>query len=330
MGGDDEKWTALQRVAHAMVGIRTGLAPSRVDVEAHLAEAAVRMRTALASTGVRMADVRTPDLTRAAWSGTLNLPPGAEPLGIATPGVAPRHPEPPHSAEQESDVTELKPSREPSPEERREAWLSIVQALEGWLLATEQRELSAVPFLEAMEAAIVHTGVTNETTPRAIEEAKARAWAARRIVEMVRHWHAPEVPRDDERGQGDLLELFPGADSTAVENPGDDDRPEPDGPVLDHQGDTWRRDADGRWRPHIIAGHTMNPDLMLTGLDWATLQASIPEEEDDGRAVHWVSDMGAMLHAVHNASRPPKGSGDEDEVTCRRCLHLLHQNAQGH
>lgn len=121
-------------------------------------------------------------------------------------------------------MTELKPSREPSPEERREAWLSIVQALEGWLLATEQRELSAVPFLEAMEAAIVHTGApSNVVTPRAIEEARARAWAARRIVEMVRHWHAPEVPRDDERGQGDLLELFPGAESTAVENPGDDE-----------------------------------------------------------------------------------------------------------
>lgn len=36
--------------------------------------------------------------------------------------------------------------------------------------------------------------------------------------------------------------------------------------------------------------------------------------------VHYVEPMGAMLHALHNLSRPPQGSHFWDRVTCPICL----------
>ncbi len=45
---------------------------------------------------------------------------------------------------------------------------------------------------------------------------------------------------------------------------------------------------------------------------------------EDTRKVHWHGANGRLLHPMaRNASRAPLTSGDEDEVTCRRCLHFL-------
>lgn len=173
---------------------------------------------ALRQFGVAMKDVRTPDLSRYAISGARHRPPGANPAGNPTPTEGPHHPDLTHSAEQEPSVTELTRDREPSPEERREAWLNVVQAIEKWLLATEQRAEQAAHFLAVLEKDVPEY-VRHDVNPRSVEAEKARQWAARRVLTEVRLLSPPVVPRDDERGQGSILELFPGADSTAVENP---------------------------------------------------------------------------------------------------------------
>lgn len=126
-------------------------------------------------------------------------------------------------------MTELSVSREPTPEERRDAWVVLATKLEGWLLGTEQRALQAAD-LHRVLAAYRPPGMVS----RDGEAQKARAWAARRLLEHVQAWEPPVVPRDDEKGQGSILELFPGAEealarpldvevltgeSTAVENP---------------------------------------------------------------------------------------------------------------
>lgn len=174
----------------------------------HVVDALQTLRQA----GVGMKDVRTPDLSRAAWSGTPDIPPGAEPPNPATPTEGPTNPVLTHSGEQEHLVTELSPAREPSPEERRDAWLNLVQKMEGWLLASEQHALHSADFLDILDRK------TGPSERRDQEAQRARAWAARRLVDQVRLWHPPEVPRDDEGGQGTLLELFPAdAPSTAGE-----------------------------------------------------------------------------------------------------------------
>ena len=177
-----------------------------------------QMARKLAATGVSIEDIRTPRLAQAA----LDARPGAPIYWPPTPGEGQSDPEMTHSGEQ-SQVAELKPTREATPLERREAWLKLVAKLEGWLLETEQRELAAVPFLATLEGATHQHGYLGLELPdRTVERAQAKAWAARQVVELVRRWRAPEVPRDDETGQGSILELFPGADSTAVENPVED------------------------------------------------------------------------------------------------------------
>lgn len=192
--------------------------PARRTGKTGLAEAALRMREALAATGVSVKDVRTPNLTRLAWDDDATDLPGAPWWRTPPPTTAPSDPDVTHSAELGAEVSELKPSREPSPEERRDAWLNLVTSLEGWLLAFEQRADQAAHLLTVLEADVPGY-IPHGDKPRAVEAQKARAWAARRLVEQVRQWHAPEVPRDDEKGQGSILELFPGAESTAVENP---------------------------------------------------------------------------------------------------------------
>lgn len=113
-----------------------------------------------------------------------------------------------------------------TPEQRREAWLALVGQMERQLLATRENAKAS----EKMAQALIADGCAwpSMTTP---EDWEATAWAAGRLLEGLKGLPVPEVPRDDETGQGDLLTLVPSTlwealdhhqASTPGEKPGDD------------------------------------------------------------------------------------------------------------
>lgn len=92
---------------------------------------------------------------------------------------------------------------DPTPEERRDAWLKLVSQMEAKLLATREHAKAMVGLCR----------------PGRAPDWEATAWAAQRLLEELKGLEPPVVPVDHERGQGDLLTLV---SSTPGENPGDD------------------------------------------------------------------------------------------------------------
>lgn len=103
-----------------------------------------------------------------------------------------------------------------TPEQRRDAWLGLVSALEAKLVMTRENAKAQRRLCE---------DVGEVSVLAMVPEWDATAWAAGRLLESLKDLAPPVVPRDDETGQGDLVQLLADAiwpESTPGEKPGDD------------------------------------------------------------------------------------------------------------
>lgn len=105
-----------------------------------------------------------------------------------------------------------------TPEQKREAWVSLMESLQRSLITTR----------ENAKAMVVMTDLSVFTVPEVraraegrLKEWDATQWAAQRILRALLKLDPPVVPVDDALGQGDILEAL----STSGENPGDERQP---------------------------------------------------------------------------------------------------------
>lgn len=92
---------------------------------------------------------------------------------------------------------------EPTPEQRRDAWLGLVSDLEARLVMTKENARASRSWAERAAA--------GATTARPAALAKmveydATAWAAQRLLDSLKTLEPPAIPVDNEKGQASLLD----------------------------------------------------------------------------------------------------------------------------
>ncbi len=97
---------------------------------------------------------------------------------------------------QEAPMSDSAEQAEPTPEQRRAAWLSLMADLERMTAATMVNARGAASTARALIAdGCAFDGMTT------VAEWKATEYAARRLLSELGNLKAPEVPRDDSLGQ---------------------------------------------------------------------------------------------------------------------------------
>lgn len=205
---------------------------------------------------------------------------------------------------------------EPTAVQRRDAWLALVKHLERELLATREN---------GRAGASLHASEVGEAV--LVPEYRATAWAAQRLLDSITALTAPEVPRDDETGQGSILDVL-----QEMQDPNFLAKRKAPNLLAALQESVNRafanRDAaQATAEPGCGAvgpGGCVAKDcpLATAPVCWRTLPVAEPY---DIRKVHWVGEGGGTLHPIAGLTQPLITSGDEDDVTCARCLAALSQ-----
>lgn len=81
-----------------------------------------------------------------------------------------------------------------TPEQRRDAWLALVQVMERATAATLENARAGVS---------LHSSPDGDAAM--VDEYDATAWAADRLLKALVKMPAPEIPEDPPKDQGDIL-----------------------------------------------------------------------------------------------------------------------------